>query len=121
MTKTITVTNKGVELGRLEVAPLTKDVLTRASKNLRREKSKKYIPGDMDFEETADFNAECIRIVLVSLTMADGTHPLLGKSEENTRRFLLADENEWVYRVAEREASKLAEASRLDYEVSSGN
>lgn len=119
--KTITVTSKGVELGKLEIEPLTKDIPIRAAKNLRKEKNKKYIAGDMDVEERAEFNAECIRLILVSLTLADGTRPLLGKSEENVRRFLLADENEWVFRVAEQEGVKLADAAKVEFEVTSGN
>jgi hypothetical protein len=118
---TTTFNVNGQPLCTVEIAPLGKDVLERASKNLRKEHSRKFIPGEMDFEDLAEFGAECARLVIESLTMADGTRPLLGKPPEAARKFLRLREHEKLVGAIAKLAKALDETEKDEVEVTSGN
>lgn len=105
----------------VEFSPLTRDVLERASANLRKEHGRKYVPGEMDFDELGEFNAECTRLVTEHLEMADGTRPLLGKPPEAVRRFFREARHEGLVNGITREAKRLADAAKVEFEVTSGN
>lgn len=121
MPSTVTFNVKGQLFCTAEVTPLTSDVLERASAALRKEHGKKFIPGEMDFDELGEFNAECVRLVTESLTMADSTRPILGKPPEAVRRFFRETRNEALVKGITREAKRLADAEKTELEVTSGN
>lgn len=105
----------------VEFSPLTKEVLERAAASLRKEHGRKFIPGEMDFDELGEFNAECVRLVTDHLEMADGTRPLLGKPPEAVRRFFRDQKNETLGNGIVREAKRLADSAKVEFEVTSGN
>jgi hypothetical protein len=105
----------------VEISPLGKDILERASVNLRKEHGRKFIPGEMDFDELAEFNAECVRLVTDSLTMADGTRPLLGKPPEAARKFFRERRHEKLVGGIAKLAKQLDEQTKDEFEVTSGN
>jgi len=121
MPSTVTFTANGQPFCTVEVSPLEREVLERASAALRKEHGRKFVPGEMDFDELGEFNAECTRLVTVSLAMADGTRPLLGKPPEAVRRFFREARNEGLMNGITREAKRLADEAKVEFEVTSGN
>lgn len=121
MSSPITFNVKGELYCTAQVTALTSDVLERASATLRKEHGRKFIPGEMDFDELGEFNAECVRVVTESLTMADGTRPILGKPPEFVRRYFRETRNEMLVKGLIREAKRVADADKTEFEVTSGN
>lgn len=112
---------KGELVCTVDLSPLGTNVLERASASLRKETGKKYVPGEMDFDELAELNAECCRIVTDYLEMADGTRPLLGKPPDAVRKFFRRPENEGLMNGIVKEAKRLADSAKVEFEVTSGN
>lgn len=112
---------KGEPFCTVDLSPLGQDVLERASANLRKETGKKFIPGEMDFDELAEFGAECTRLITDHIEMTDGTRPILGKPPESVRKFFRDPKNAQLANGIAKEAKKLADAGRVEFEVASGN
>ncbi len=121
MSNSVTFNAGGQPFCTVQLAPLTKEVLEKASANLRKEHGRKFTPGEMDFDELGEFNAECVRLVTEHLTLADGTRPLLGKPPEAQRRFFRETRHEALAGGIAREAKRLADEAKVELEVTSGN
>jgi len=121
MSNSVTFNVDGQPLCTVQFTPLNKEVLEKASAALRKEHGRKFTPGDMDFDELGEFNAECVRLVTEHLTMADGTRPLLGKPPEAQRRFFREARNEALMNGIAKAAKRMADEAKVELEVTSGN
>lgn len=120
-TKTITLNRHGEPYATAVITPYTSETQQRASASLRKELGKKFIRRQMDDDESAEFGAECVRLVLESLEMADGTRPILGKSPAAFRKFFRQAQNDSLGAAILREAMAFGSEDQTEFEVTSGN
>lgn len=120
-TKTITIKKGGELYATAVISPYSNETQQRAAAGLRKELGKKFIRREMDDDESAEYGAECIRLILESLEMADGTRPILGKSPTAFRKFFRQAQNDSLGAAILREAMAFGSEDQTEFEVTSGN